>query len=137
MARVKGRFSAYADRTMAMLFLVSFATSLGMSSLIPIWPLYVVSLGATVLEAGYVISLSGIVGTVLTGFSGMISDRFGRKRTILTSVILAATSPLLCMRAKSWQELFLWGPMYMSVFTLFMSTRNAWIADMVEPEWRT
>jgi len=130
------KFSVYTDRTLVLLFIVSFAVSLGMNSIISIWPLFIVSLGATVLEAGYVISLSGIVGTILTGSSGIISDRIGRKRIVLASIILATVSPLLYMLAGSWRELILWGTLYGSVFALFMPTRNAWIADLVEPEKR-
>ena len=128
--------SIYTDRTLILLFIVSFAVSLGMNSIIPIWPLYIMSFGATVLEAGYVISLSGIAGAVLTGFSGIISDRIGRRRIILASIILATISPLLYMVAGSWRELILWGTLYGSVFALFMPTRNAWIADLVDPEKR-
>ncbi len=133
---VKNRFSVLTDRTTVMLFVVSFATTLGMSSLNSIWPLYIISVGATVLQASYVISVSGIIGTILTAFSGTISDRLGRKRVILGSIILATLSPLLYVRTRSWQELFVSGSMYASVFSLFMPTRNAWIADLVEPEKR-
>ncbi|UCD72842.1 MAG: MFS transporter [Candidatus Bathyarchaeota archaeon] len=136
-ATSKKNFSVYTDRTMILLFVVSFVTTLGMSSINSIWPLYIISLGATVLQAGYVISLSGVVATILTGFSGVISDRFGRKRVILASIILAIISPLLYIRTEGWQELFLLGPLYASVFSLFMPTRNAWIADLVEPEKRS
>jgi MFS family permease len=136
-ATSKKKISVYTDRTMILLFIVSFATTLGMSSINSIWPLYIISLGSTVLEAGYVISLSGVVATILTGFSGVISDRFGRKRVILASIILAVVSPLLYIRTEGWQELFLLGPLYASVFSLFMPTRNAWIADLVEPEKRS
>lgn len=121
---------------MIMLFLVSFATTLGMSTVNTIWPLYIISLGATVLEASYVISLSGIVGTILTGLSGVISDRLGRKRVISLGLILATISPISYIFTRSWQELILWGSIYASVFSLFMPARNAWIADLVEPENR-
>ena len=128
--------SIYTDRTMILLFILSFTTMLGMNAVTPIWPLYLTSLGASVVEASYVISITGVVGTVLTGLSGLISDRLGRKQIILTSLILATISPILYIFTKSWRGLILWGSMYASVFSLFMPTRNAWIADLVEPEKR-
>ncbi len=128
--------SIYTDRTMIILFILSFATMLGLNAITPIWPLYLTYLGASVVEASYVISITGLVGTVLTGLSGIISDRLGRKHIILTSLILATLSPILYIFTKGWRGLLLWGSMYASVFSLFMPTRNAWIADLVEPEKR-
>ena len=89
------RFLAYTNRILVLLFIVTFTMSLGMNSINPIWPLFIVSLGATVFEVSYVISLSGIAGTVLRGPSGIISDRIGRRTTILISIILAAIPPIL------------------------------------------
>jgi len=130
------RFFIYTDRTLVLLFLITFVMSLGMNSINPVWPLYIISLGATVFEASYVISLSGIVGTILRSPSGMASEKIGRRRIILASLILATIPPLFYMMATSWHELILWATMYGSAFALFMPTRNAWIADLVEPEER-
>jgi len=130
------RFTAYSDRTLVLLFIVTFAMSLGMNSISPVWPLYIMSRGATVLEASYVISFSGIVGTFLRTPSGMVSDRIGRRRMILASIILAIIPPLFYILARGWRELILWATVYGSAFAIFMPTRNAWIADLAEPKDR-
>ncbi len=126
-------FWAYTDRTLILIFLVTFAMSLGMNSFNSIWPLYIMSLGATVFEVSYVLSLSGMVGTVLRCPSGIISDKIGRRTVILASIVLAAVPPLFYVRAVSWSELLLWASVYGSAFAFFMPTRNAWIADLVKP----
>jgi len=52
---------------------------------------------------------------------------------ILTSVVLAVIPPIFYMWAEDWGELIIWAVMYASAFAIFMPTRNAWIADLVEP----
>lgn len=136
MGTAKKKFSPYTDRTLVSLFIVTFAMSLGMNSINTIWPLYLLSLGATVLEASYVISLSGLVGTILRSPSGIVSDKIGRRRVIFVSVALATVAPILYTQATGWQELILWASIYSMAFAFFMPTRSAWIADLVDPEDR-
>jgi len=130
------RFAAYNNRTLVLLFIISFAMSIGMNAISPVWPLYIMSLGATVLEASYVISLSGMAGVFLTTPSGLVSDKIGRRMIILASITLAIVSPLFYILARDWRELILWATIYGLAFAIFMPTRNAWIADLVEPEDR-
>ncbi len=134
---VSHRFSIFCDRPLAKLFAVTFAMGLSMNSITAIWPLYIVSLGATVFEATYVISVSGILGVMLRVPSGMISDRFGRRKIVLTSIILASVSPILYAYSTRWHQLMLWATLYGSAFGLFWPTMIAWTADLVEPEDRT
>lgn len=121
---------------MVSIFIVSLAMSLGMHSINTIWPLYIISLGATVFEAGYVITLSGVLGTILRAPSGMVSDKIGRKRVILVSIVLAAIAPILYTQATSWHQLILWASIYSAAFALFMPARIAWTADLASPENR-
>jgi len=127
-------FLHFVDRTLVLIFIITFLMSLGMNSINPIWPLYIMLLGATVIEVSYVLSLSGMVGTILRCPSGIISDRIGRRTVVLISIILAVIPPLFYMQAVGWRELPLWACLYGAAFALFMPTRNAWIADLVEPE---
>jgi MFS family permease len=94
------------------------------------------SLGASVFEAGFVISLSGVVGTVLICLSGAISDRIGKRRTILVSCVLSAVPSIFYLLATDWRELVPWAIVYGIAFALFMPARNALVADLVEPEER-
>ncbi len=130
------KFSVYSSRTLVLLFVVTFAMSLGMNSMSPIWPLYIKSLGAAMIEVTTVISLSGIVGTVLRAPSGVVSDKVGRRRMILASIILATIPPLFYMQATIWYNLIPWAIMYGSAFAFLMPTLMAWIADLVKPEER-
>lgn len=132
----KKGFSPYTDRNLVSIFILTFAMSLGMNSINAIWPLYIISLGATVFEASYVITLSGIVGTILRSPSGVVSDRIGRRRIIIASILLASIAPILYTQATDWNQLILWGSVYSMAFAFFMPTRNAWIADLVRPEDR-
>jgi MFS family permease len=131
------KYPVYRNRVLILLFLTTFGTSLAMSSINAIWPLYIMSLGATVFEASYVISLSGIAGTILRGPSGMISDKLGRRRVVLASIVLAIIPPLSYTFATSWSQLIPWATIYGLAFALFMPTTIAWIADLVPQKERT
>jgi len=69
--------------------------SLGMNLTNSLWPLYVQSLGATVLQVSFLISITGLAGTLLRIPSGVLSDLYGRRKIIVVSIVLAISPPLL------------------------------------------
>lgn len=130
------KFSVYRNRTLVLLVIVTFAMSLGMNSIAPIWPLYIQSLGAAMIEVSAVIALAGMAGTILRIPSGIISDRLGRRRLILASIIFAIIPPLFYMRATIWHNLIPWAILYGAAFAFLMPILIAWVTDLVEPSER-
>lgn len=120
-----------------LILLINTIMSLGMNLTNALWPLYIQSLGATVLEVSTVISLTGLVGTFLRAPSGLISDRYGRRKIILTSVLLAITPPIFYTFSNNWQQLIPFGMIYSAAFALYMPSRMAIIADYTTQDART
>jgi MFS family permease len=125
------------SRELILLFIVTFVMSLGMNLTNSLWPLYVQSLGATVLQVSFVISATGLVGTLLRLPSGYISDLYGRRRIIFVSILLAVFPPLLYTFSTHWEQLILWATLYSIAFALYMPSRMAIIADYTPIERRT
>jgi len=131
--RVK-RFSL--SRNLILLFLINTFMSLGINLTNSLWPLYVQGLGATVLQVSLVISITGLANTLLRIPSGLISDLYGRRKIIITSIILAIFPPLFYTLSNHWEQLIPWGIIYSVAFALFMPSRMAIIADYTPVENR-
>ena len=74
-------------------------------TLSPIWPIYIVELGATMTELGLLFSVASIAASALQIPSGLLSDRFGRKRLHAVGVLLGVIPPLMYGYAGRWLEL--------------------------------
>ena len=96
--------------------------------------LYIQSLGATVLQVSVVIALTGVAGTVLRIPSGLLSDRYGRRRVISLSVVLACLPPVLYTLSTHWLDIIPWGILYAIAFALYMPSRMAIVADYTPTE---
>lgn len=74
---------------------------LGFSLVAPIFPIYVLDLGASYTLLGIVVSIYGAVQLLTQVPIGRLSDRTGRKRLILLGLISFAIMPLLYLRATN------------------------------------
>jgi len=117
------------NRELLLLFLVDFMMSLGMNFTNSLRVLYIQSLGATVFEISLVVSITGMVGTLLRVPSGIFSDQFGRRKIIITSILMSISPPLLYTLSKSWEQQIPWGILDSAAFALYMPSRMAIIAD--------
>ena len=122
------------SRDMALLLLICIMMSLGMNLTNSLWPLYIQSLGATVLQVSFVISITGIAGTLLRIPSGLFSDLYGRRKIIIISIFLAVFPPLLYPFSDHWEQLIPWGIIYSVAFAFYMTSRMAIIADYAPAE---
>lgn len=86
-----------------MLFLLNTGISLSMESVGALFPLYVQSLGASIVEVGLLLSAAGLFSTAIMLPSGWMADRFGRKPTLILSVALSSFPPLLYTFATDWR----------------------------------
>lgn len=70
----------------------------------PVLPLFAQSLGASPQEIGWIVIASTIPGILISFPAGAIADHFGKRRVIMTSLIVFATAPLLYLWVDtSWE----------------------------------
>lgn len=69
--------------------------TLGNSMLIPILPLLEKELGISKLQSSYIITVYSIVAIILIPIAGYLSDRFGRKKVIIPSLIITGVGGLI------------------------------------------
>lgn len=139
LAKVKGMTSRGTKRfpiSRALLLLISINTimSLGMNLTNSLWPLYLKSLGATVLQLSYFVSMTGMIGTLVRIPSGAVSDLWGRRKIIVASILLAVFPPFLYTLSDHWQQLIPWAVIYSIAFALYMPSRMAIVADYTSKE---
>lgn len=116
-------------RSLYALFLVNLGISLASELVIPLQPLFIQSLGASVVEVGLVLSVSGFAATALIIPSSLLAERYGEKKIIILSVVLASTSVLLYSLVNNWIHLSILVAIYTVSFTIFIPARMVYIAE--------
>jgi len=129
------RFSSI-DQSLLMLFMLNVGISIEMESVNALFPLYVQSLGASILEVGFLLSAAGLFATALMLPSGWMSDRFGKKPTLVLSVAIASFPPMLYTFATDWHQLIPWAIIYAASFAVFIPARIVFIADCTDSDKR-
>jgi MFS family permease len=98
--------------TIILLGLASFFTDLSSELIIPILPLFIVSLGGTGLIVGLIGGLSDAAISVFKVFSGYWSDRMGkRKSLIIFGYSFSAAAKFLMALASSWWHILILRPL--------------------------
>ena len=99
-ALVIQRLRASGSPALAVLATISFVSSLGISIMLPLLPLYALSLGASPLQLGLMTSGFAIANGVAQFASGFLMDRYGARRFIVAGIgtyavanALIATAP--------------------------------------------
>jgi len=70
----------------------------------PVLPLFAQSLGASPQEIGWIVIASTIPGILISFPAGAIADHLGKRRVIMTSLVVFATAPLLYLCVDtSWE----------------------------------
>lgn len=82
------------------LYLSVFVAVLGFSMVAPIFPLYVLDMGASYSLLGVIISIYGAVQLVTQIPAGRFSDRVGRKPLLLAGLVSFAAMPIFYIFAK-------------------------------------
>ncbi|MGB6407688.1 MAG: MFS transporter [Planococcus donghaensis] len=106
-------------------------------ALLTYMPLYVLNeLNGTSTEAGLVISVFLLSAIIMRFLSGMILEKFGKKRMLLISVFLFAISTVLYLVVGSFTGL-LWLRFFHGIwFSLLTTVAGAIAADIIPPERR-
>ena len=86
---MKSNFSLFA------LYLIGFIAFTSQSLLFPVIPLYATALGAVVSEVGLIFAIFAYVMAASMIPFGMLSDRYGRRILLITSLVVSTLAPLL------------------------------------------
>ena len=99
-ALVIQRLRASGSPALAVLATISFVSSLGISIMLPLLPLYALSLGASPLQLGLMTSGFAVANGVAQFASGFLMDRYGARRFVVAGIgtyaaanVLIATAP--------------------------------------------
>jgi MFS family permease len=77
------------------LFLVNLAIGFTSQFIVPLFPLYLISLEATEIQIGLILSLASVFSTLLMIPSGVLMNRLGKKNMLIISVVFLFLSPIL------------------------------------------
>lgn len=104
--------------------------------IVPFLSLYLVSVGHSIAEAGLVAAHYG-AGTVVAGFmGGLLADRWGRKKTMVMSLIAGATAMVLLGGANALAAIKLLAFAVGLSGDMHRPAMQAMVADIVAPEHR-
>lgn len=90
-----------------LLGLATFVTFLSAELIAPIVPVLADKLGAEDLSIVTVSGVYIVLLALLQIFTGAFADRYGKRRTIALGAFLAALSSILCVLARSWEQLLI------------------------------
>lgn len=93
--------STESDSSLFPLYLSVFVAVLGFSLIAPIFPLYVIGLGASYTLLGFIISIYGAIQLITQIPIGRLSDRRGRKPLIILGLITFSLLPPLYIYATN------------------------------------
>lgn len=88
-------------RLMLPLFAIVTLYAAGIGAVLPVLPFYLREMGASPLIFGVVLATEALSQSAASPLLGQLSDRFGRKRVLLASQIVAVVSLLLLALAQS------------------------------------
>lgn len=133
--RVKIRRSIE-DRNLRMLLLTNFSKNFSTSLINPLMPLFISSLGANKLEVSLVLSASSTASVFLLVPSGILADRYGKKKTILISIILSFISPFFFAISTEWEQIIPWAILFSASAAIYFPAKDSIIADYTTAENR-
>jgi len=119
-------------RNILLLCMIFLLSSLATNFISPFLPLYITSLKASVTELGMVMAISEAVTALILIMSGMLSDKYGRKRIHILGTFLSIFPPLLYTFASHWLDLIPWVILSGAALGLYMPIRWSIPADVSE-----
>ncbi|MBC7741867.1 MAG: MFS transporter [Bdellovibrionaceae bacterium] len=123
-------------KPLIVIFITVFIYLLGFGIVIPIIPILGVSLGASPLETGLLLSIYSLMQFVFSPFWGRLSDRYGRRPILLTCLVGEVFAYLLFAQATNLEILFA-ARMLSGFFGASISTASAYISDITPPNERS
>ena len=122
------------DRNLWMLFTVGIIGVVSIQLILPLFPLFLDSHGASEMEISFVISLSSLATTVLMIPVGFLMERVGKKRMLLIGLLIWTVTPIFIGSARNWRTV---APLYMvyNLAEIFVGpARMTMISEYATPE---
>jgi len=116
--------------TLVTIYLVAFAGFTSLSWLFPVIPYYAASLGISVADTGFVVSLYSYVMAIGILPCGILSDRWGRRQFLVAGLIVSAIIPFLYPLAKDLSSLYMIRIVHGLGSALFIPTALAVVTDL-------
>jgi MFS family permease len=98
--------------------------------------LFLSDLGASAAENATVISIGGLVSTILMLPSGLLLDKIGRRVLLIGSAVVNMVSIFLLIFTKNWQQVIPIFTLYSASWALFIPARMAMITANSNPDKR-
>lgn len=124
------------NRNLRYLFILNLAFGFSVQLITPLFPLFLSNLGASAAENATVISLGGLVSTVLMLPSGLLLDKIGRRVLLIGSAVVNMVSIFLLIFTKNWLQVIPVFILYSASWALFIPARMAMITANSVPEKR-
>ena len=113
-----------------------FIAMLGFGMIFPLFPLYAEQFGATAAQIGLITSIFALTRTTLATPFGAISDRYGRKRLIISGFLFYAVVMSAFAFSQSVTHLFLFRGLQGVASAMVWPSAQAIIADSTRPKDR-
>lgn len=118
-----------------MLFFGTFLNKFG-GFVVPFLTLYLTGRGYTVNQAGLAVSTYGVGGLAASLLGGHLTDKLGRRQTILLSMFSGAAAMLLLSQARGFAVILVLVTLTGLTNELYRPASQALLADIVPPEQR-
>lgn len=107
MATSRSNRAASLPRTVIALGFTSFLTDIGSEMIFPLLPVFLASIGGAATFIGLIEGVADATSSVLKLYSGILADRFGRKKplVLLGYAIASAARPLIGLALAPWHVL--------------------------------
>jgi len=117
------------------LFITIFLDLLGFGIIIPILPIFIKELGAQDFQVGLIAAIYPVMNFMFSPFWGTLSDRYGRRPIILSSVLVTAVAYIVFANAHAIIIIFI-SRMLSGIGSANISVAQAYIADVTSPSER-
>jgi MFS family permease len=122
------------NRNLWLLFATGLVGVVSIQLILPLFPLFLDSHGASEMEISFVISLSSLATTALMIPVGFLMERVGKKRMLLIGLLIWTAMPVFIGSARNWRIV---APLYMvyNLAEVFVGpARMTMIAEYANPE---
>ena len=118
------------------LFVVAFVDTVGAALVVPILPFYATRYGASAFLVGLMVSAFSVAQLISAPSWGRLSDRYGRRPSILAGLVVSALSYIVFAFSRSWQLLLI-SRLVQGLGGGTIGVVTAYVADASPPEQRT
>jgi MFS transporter, DHA1 family, multidrug resistance protein len=120
-------------RTLVWLSIVIFVNQLGFGAIIPVAPLFAQTFGVSQTAIGLTIAVYGLARFLVSMPTGQLSDRIGRRWTLVIGEVLTMVGNLLCGLAGSYEQFLLFRFVAGAGASMVVTSGQVILADISTP----